>query len=68
MFFQEAVALQLTSLISTNSLKEDECQAHLLSDLQAEQKKETTYLLAGLLAKVTMPIPPILTAAMLEFC
>jgi len=34
------------------SLKEDDGQAFLLADLQAEQKKETTYLLAGLLEKV----------------
>ena len=34
------------------SLKEEDGQAFLLADLQAEQKKETTYLLAGLLKKV----------------
>ena len=42
----------MTSLSSLKSMKEEESQAYLLADLQAEQKKETTYLLAGLLEKV----------------
>ena len=52
-FLQEASALQMTSLCAMRSLKEEDGQAYLLADLQAEQKKETTYLLAGLLDKVS---------------
>ena len=43
----------MTSLCALRSLKEEDGQAYLLADLQAEQKKETTYLLAGLLDKVS---------------